>query len=166
MQQFATILDRVHLACAWGSALIFAATAIGITVNVILRNLVGAPIDGLLDAVQYGLLIATFLGAPWVLSKGAHVSVDLLTGVLPETVARPLARIMALVGAGASAAMVWYGSHATSVSYAKGSMIRSAWAVPEWLTLVLLPMAFVLLTLEFLRQAALPPAAGKTAAGL
>ncbi|MAY86452.1 MAG: C4-dicarboxylate ABC transporter permease [Pseudooceanicola sp.] len=160
------IFDTVLLACAWLSGLIFGASALAISANVVLRNAFGTPIYGLLDAVQYGLLVATFLGAPWVLSIASHVSVDLLTSHLPPRIAGPLARVIALFGAGVSGAVCWFSLQATLASYAKGSMIRTAFTIPEWLTLVLMPVAFGLLTLEFLRQTARPPRRTQAATGL
>jgi TRAP-type C4-dicarboxylate transport system permease small subunit len=45
-------------------------------------------------------------------------------------------------------------------------MIRTAFTIPEWLTLVLMPIAFGLLMLEFLRQTARPPRRKQAATGL
>jgi TRAP-type C4-dicarboxylate transport system permease small subunit len=148
------------------AAAIFAAAALGITLNVILRNVVGTPIHGLLDAVEYGLLLATFLGAPWVLAQGAHVTVDLLTAALPDRLAFPLARLMALVGAAASAVVLVYGWQAMAASMARGSMIRTSFTIPEWWTLAVVPLSFGLIALEFLRQAIWPPGRHRSPQGL
>ena len=147
------ILDRVLMGCAVLSGAILAAIAAGIALNVLLRNGFGLPIYGLLDLVQYGLLVVTFLGAPWVLWQQAHVAVDLVTGALPVSVARPLARITAGIGLAASVVAMRYGIEAAAVSFGRGSMIRAAFAVPEWLVLSVMPLGFGLLALEFLRQA-------------
>jgi TRAP-type C4-dicarboxylate transport system permease small subunit len=138
------------------AGVIFALTALSISVNVVLRNTAGTTIFGLLDAVEYGLLAATFLAAPWVLWKHAHVTVDLLTASLKPAVARPLARAVAVLGFVVSAVFLWYAVEAAMVSAARGSMIRTAFVVPEWWALSAAPLGFVLICIEFLRQAVRP----------
>jgi TRAP-type transport system small permease protein len=65
----------VGLAAAAG--LIFALTAVLIPVNVVLRAGFSSAVFGLYDAIEFGLLAATFLAAPWVLARNAHVTVDI-----------------------------------------------------------------------------------------
>ncbi|WP_233270428.1 TRAP transporter small permease [Chachezhania sediminis] len=149
--------DRLIGLCAAFAGLVLAAIALAISANVVLRNAFGTPIFGLLDAVEYGLLLATFLGAPWVLSKSGHVAVDLVTGALPRPTARALARVMAAFGASVCAVVVWYAAQAALISAGKGSMIRTAFTIPEWWVLSVMPAAFALLTIEFVRQAIRPP---------
>ena len=160
------MFDRVLNACAAVAALILAAIVIGIALNVVLRNAFGAPIYGLLDMVEYGLLLVTFLGAPWVLSQSAHVVVDLVTGALPPAQARLLARLMAIVGLLASLVMIWYAFEAAQTSYQRGSMIRTAFIIPEWWVLSVMPFAFCLIAAEFARQIIRPPSRGDAQSGL
>lgn len=160
------MFDVIQRACAAVAALILAAIVAAIAVNVVLRNLLDAPIYGLLDLVEYGLLLFTFLGAPWVLSRSAHVVVDLVTGALPERGARVLARAMALVGCVISVLVVYYAWQAAAASHARGSMIRTAFVVPEWWVLSVMPVAFVLIALEFARQVVHPPGRRTGQAGL
>jgi TRAP-type C4-dicarboxylate transport system permease small subunit len=159
MHRLDRAFDWILHALALLAAAIFGLTAVLISVNVVLRNLGMPTIYGLLDAVEFGLLGATFLGAPWVLSKGAHVSVDLITGVVAERSRRRLARLTAGVGLVVSAITAFYGAEATIVSAGRGSMIRTAFTIPEWWILAIVPVAFTILALEFLRQAIRPPTA-------
>lgn len=162
MTRLSKSFDALLRAFAVLAAAIFGATAVAITLNVILRNTAGTTIFGLLDVVEYGLLAATFLAAPWVLAQSAHVAVDLVTAALPTAVARPLARVTALVGFAVSAVFLWYAVEAAMTSAARGSMIRTALVVPEWWALSAAPLGFALICIEFLRQAADPPAGART----
>ena len=138
--------------CAAIAAAIFGVTAVAISINVVLRNSAGTTIFGLLDAVEYGLLAATFLAAPWVLWKNAHVTIDLLTANLPAAGARLLARLVSALGCLLSATFLWFAVQAALASAARGSMIRTAFVVPEWLALSAAPIGFALISVEFLRQ--------------
>lgn len=160
------MFDRLLTACAALAALILALIVAGITLNVLMRNLLGTPIYGLLDLVEYGLLLVTFLGAPWVLSQSAHVVVDLVTGALPTPIATQLARLMALVGLVASLVMVWYAWEAAATSFARGSKIRTAFVTPEWWVLSVMPFTFCLIAAEFARQILRPGRRGDNQSGL
>jgi TRAP-type C4-dicarboxylate transport system permease small subunit len=166
MRRANAIFDGVLRLCAAIAAVIIAAIALLISVNVVLRNTGAGTLYGLLDAVEYGLLAATFLGAPWVLWKRAHVTVDLVTAALPETWARPMARIVAAIGLIVSAVFLWYALQAALASAARGSMIRTAFTIPEWWVLSVAPIGFGLICLEFLRQLVAPPTGRHGAAGL
>jgi TRAP-type C4-dicarboxylate transport system permease small subunit len=160
------MFDRLLEACAALAAFILAAIVAGIAVNVFTRNVLGAPIYGLLDLVEYGLLLVTFLGAPWVLRQGAHVVVDLLIGALPPAPARFLARAMAAVGLCATLVLIWYAWEAVSISFARGSAIRTAFVTPEWIVLSVLPLTFILMACEFTRQIFHPLTRGAAKTGL
>jgi TRAP-type C4-dicarboxylate transport system permease small subunit len=106
----------------------------------------------LISAVEYGLLTATFLAAPWVLSRHAHVTIDLLTSALRPAAARRLAQFVAVLGFLFSVTFLWFALQAALISAARGSMIRTAFVVPEWWALMAAPIGFALIAIEFLRQ--------------
>ncbi|SFP96656.1 TRAP transporter small permease [Tranquillimonas alkanivorans] len=166
MNQLNSLFEALLRACAVVSGLVFASAAILISLNVVLRNVGGVTLFGLLDAVEYGLLLATFLGAPWVLSKNAHVTVDLVTGALPERLSEPLSRVTALIGFLICASLLWYATDAALASATRGSMIRTAFTIPEWWVLSVLPVSLALMCVEFLRQAAAPRSGARQATGL
>ena len=151
------MFDRLLYGCAALAAVILAAVVAGIAGNVFMRNALGIPIYGLLDLVEYGLLLITFLGAPWVLSQSGHVVVDLVTGALPGAVARPLARVVSALGLAVTLVMIWYAWTAAATSQARGSMIRTAFDTPEWWVLSVMPFCLCLIAAEFLRQIVRPP---------
>ncbi|MDE0783786.1 MAG: TRAP transporter small permease [Planktomarina sp.] len=137
-----------------------------ISINILLRNLFMSPIYGLLDLVEYGLLLLTFSGAPWVLSKYAHVTVDLVTSAVPLNTAQLIARYVSILGFCVSLVVAIYSLEAVVTSQSHGSMIRTAFVIPEWWVLSIMPASFTLLALEFLRQAISPSRNFTTPKGL
>ncbi|UWQ49294.1 TRAP transporter small permease [Leisingera caerulea] len=148
------------------SAAILAAITLVIPLNVLLRNLGLPVIYGALDAIEYGLMAAAFLGAPWVLRLDAHVQVDLITHGLPPRARRRVVLAACLLGAVTCAALSWAGLQALMQSYARGSMVRTAFTFPEWWTLTVLPLSMALCTLEFLRKIFRPAAGDAPLSGL
>ncbi|UWQ24310.1 TRAP transporter small permease subunit [Leisingera aquaemixtae] len=165
-----TCLDRSFGALLTGlavlSAAILAAITLVIPLNVLLRNLGLPVIYGALDAIEYGLMAAAFLGAPWVLRLNAHVQVDLITHGLPPRARRRVVVAACLLGAATCAVLGWAGLQALMQSYARGSMVRTAFTFPEWWTLTVLPLSMALCTLEFLRKIFRPEAADAPLSGL
>jgi TRAP-type transport system small permease protein len=143
---------RLLLALAATAGVVLALIAILIPVNLVLRACCGGSIRGLFDAIEYALMAATFLAAPWVLAQNAHVTVDIVTLSLPEPVRRHLAHAINALGIVLSALLAWYALSAAAISLERGSMIRTAFAMPEWLTLVAPGVCGVLLMLEFARR--------------
>ena len=149
-------LERLYLRLlglmAGIAAAIFAAIAIAIPVNVLLRNVFATGINGILDGVEYGLLAATFLAAPWVLARDAHVSVDIFAAATGRF--RPvLDRLVNLLGAGLALVFLYYSLEATLASAARGSMVRQTLVFPEWWALAMMPFSMAFITIEFVRRA-------------
>ncbi|KZZ22501.1 C4-dicarboxylate ABC transporter permease, partial [Sulfitobacter sp. HI0082] len=136
-----TLFDRTLRGLAVFSAGILGVIAVFIAINVVLRNLGLPVVYGALDAIQYALMIATFLGAPWVLSIGGHVKVDLITSNLSQRTAHALTRITSAIGAVTAGVLGWYGLQAVLASAARGSMIRTSFVIPEWWMLAFVPLS-------------------------
>lgn len=158
MRKANAAFDALLGALAALAAAIFAAIALLIPLNVALKALGIGSIYGLLEATEYGMLAATFLAAPWVLARNAHVSVDLVTAALPEGARRRTEIVTNLLGAAAALLFLVYAVEALMVSATRGSMIRTAFVIPEWWTLTAAPLSMVLILVEFLRKIAAPAA--------
>ena len=146
------MFDRVLWMLAVFSAGILGCIAVAIAINVALRNLGLPVIYGALDAIQYALMIATFMGAPSVLAQGGHVKVDLITSALPRDAEQTVGRVTNLVGAVTAAILGWYGLQAVLASTARGSMIRTSFLIPEWWMLAFVPASMALCVVVFLRK--------------
>jgi len=157
--------DWLLWALAVLSAGILGLITVTICINVLLRNLGLPTIYGALDAIQYALMIATFCAAPWVLARGGHVKVDLITAAVPPRVQRTLGVAVHLIGAFATAVLGWYGAQAALASAARGSMIRTSFVLPEWWMMVFVPLSMALCLIVFLRQLVRPHAGHQAPGG-
>ena len=161
-----SLFDRMLRGLAVLSAGILGVIAVFIALNVLLRNLGLPVVYGALDAIQYALMIATFLGAPWVLAIGGHVKVDLITGALEDRAGRLLTRITSAIGALTAGVLGWFGLEAVLASAARGSMIRTSFVIPEWWMLAFVPLSLALCTVVFLRRLIHPDPAARSMTGL
>jgi len=149
MKRFEANFERLLGACGAACAfLIFAVTAM-VTVNVLLRNTVGANVPGDVELSEYALLLMTAFVSPWLLHKGQHVRIDLMLHQLPAVAGWCCEIFADLLGMAVSVLLTWYGVRVLFASIADGTKIVKVFTIPEWWTLWPLPMMFVLLGVEF-----------------
>jgi len=156
------VLARLDRAYGWlidalgmlGGCL-FGAMALGIGADVLARSLTGRGIFWMIEVLEYGLLVATLCAAPWGLREGAHVTVELVQNAVGPRLRRTMRIASALLGAAIAAITFHYGWAATAVAAGRGSMIFKSLVFPEWWLLAAVPVGMALLTIEFLRLAAL-----------
>lgn len=132
----------------------FAALALLVTLNVVLRATRLAAMPWLLEFSEYLLFWATLLAAPWVLSLGAHVRVDLLLSGLGPGAARRVEIAVDVMGLAISAALFYYSLLATMDAYRIGSLIIKELVIAEWWLFAVMPATTLLLVVEFMRRAA------------
>jgi TRAP-type C4-dicarboxylate transport system permease small subunit len=95
------------------------------------------------------LYLLTLLSAPWLLRQGQHIRVDILLRALPARIGWLLEWVGDVVGLACSLYFIWYGSKVVAASYQAGAITIKTLVTPEWWLLVPLPLAFLLLAIEF-----------------
>ncbi|MHB8764073.1 MAG: TRAP transporter small permease [Deferrisomatales bacterium] len=123
--------------------------AVGVTADVVLRNLGLGGLPWMAEMSENALYVSTFLAAPWVLSQGAHVRVDLVVNSVPRAVRRVLEIAADLLGVAVSLVFLWFGYSATAEAARLGSVIAKQLVIPEWWLLCFIPLSFLLMTVEF-----------------
>jgi TRAP-type transport system small permease protein len=118
--------------------------------DVLLRN-VGlggiAPSNELSEDIIY---LVTLLAAPGLLRQGQHIRVDIVLRVLPTQVGWLLEWVSDVIGLICCLYFVWYGVRVTAASLASGALSIKTLILPEWWLLAPMPLAFMLLAVEFL----------------
>ena len=124
---------------------------LGIGVDVVTRNLGIGTIGWMIEVVEYLLYAATFLGAPYLLLRGGHVTVDILISNLRPGAATLLAVLTGILIAATSAILTWATVLATLQAFEEGSTLYKTIIIKEWVLLALMPVSFAALTLVSLR---------------
>jgi TRAP-type C4-dicarboxylate transport system permease small subunit len=142
------------------AALLLGAAAALVTADVVARNIGLGTLPWILEVSEYVLPLATFLIAPWLLSRSQHVRLDVLLTVLPARVARTLDRLADATGLAVCAVFVVYGVRAVLSSAEQGALVIKSVVFPEWWLYAPVPVCFALLAVEFVRRIAgrAPPA--------
>lgn len=136
----------------------YGAIAALMTVDIAVRSLGIGTLGWLTELTEYLLYASTFLAAAWVLRQGAHVRVDILLVHLGPR-GRTLDRATDVVGLAVALVLLGFGAAAVLEAWRAGAVQYRNWATPEWLLLLPLPVAGLLLGIEFiLRLRGMPEA--------
>jgi TRAP-type C4-dicarboxylate transport system permease small subunit len=94
----------------------------------------------------------TLLGTAWVLKQQRHVSVDLLTSRLSAQTKVYFNLAHSVMGIVVSGILCWYGTIVTWGQYQRGVMDIQVVDMPKHLILIIIPIGFLFLVGQFLRN--------------
>jgi TRAP-type C4-dicarboxylate transport system permease small subunit len=134
---------------AMAAALMLLAMVILVTADILLRNTVGAGFVWSNEVSEYALYAITLLTAPWLLRRGQHVRLDLMLVLVPPRVAWLMEAIGDVIGFATCLVLMHYGVAMAYDSWRIGSITIKNLYFPEWWLLAPLPVAFLLLAIEF-----------------
>jgi len=101
---------------------------------------------------EYALLWVPFLATAWILARDKHVSVQFLVQYLGGKGKKVLDSIHNLVGMVLCGIFCWYGAYTTWDHYVREVTDVASVDVPKAYVLVIIPVGFFLLTLQFLSK--------------
>lgn len=136
------------------AAALIALICIGVCADVALRWADLGGIPWMLETVEYVQYVMVLAGAAWVLSKGAHVAMDLVVAVASPRTRAATERAAAAIGAVSCGVFTAASIAATVDVYLSGAIAYKSIEIPEWCPLAVLSAAFLALTVEFALQLA------------
>ena len=152
MQRFETAYGRLLEALALIACALILGMTLMICADVFLRNVRIIPgLVGLAwsnEISEAMLFLITMLTAPWLLSRGQHIRVDIVLRAVPPLVGWVFEWIVDVLAFGCCAVITFYSARAAWASYAAGSLSIKTLVTPEWWLLSVLPVSFAFLTLE------------------
>ena len=117
--------------------------------DVLLRNLGLGGIPPSNEVSEYVLYLVTLLAAPGLLRQGQHIRIDIVLRALPYRVGWLLEWLGDVLGIICCLYFVWHGARVALASFVNGSLSIKTLVLPEWPLLVPMPLAFALLSVEF-----------------
>ncbi|WP_240375952.1 TRAP transporter small permease [Bacillus piscicola] len=134
-----------------GRALLVA-IALLIALDVLFSNLLNQSIPWVLEVTEYSLVFLTFLGAAWLLRDDGHIKFDLVLQYLPGRAQYLFRIISSLIGFFVSLVITFFGSVITIEMYHKAAYTDAILQVPRFILLFIIPIGFLFITIEFLRN--------------
>lgn len=153
MNAILLLYERLLTAMALAAATIVGALSLWITYEVGMRYFLRSPTSWAVDLSEYALLWVVFLAAPWVLREEEHIKMDIVVDRVPPRLRRWLGIATSLAGAAICAVMTWYGILVEWDLYVRNLDFAHEWQVRQYAVYPVIPIGFLLLTIEFLRRA-------------
>ena len=144
-------LDRVclFLAVLSGAIIVFVTLSIGYS---ILSRATGLPSAiWVIQFNEYGLLWMTFLGTAWLLARKKHISVHIVLQHLSEKNKKRVAVVHALMGIILCGFFCWFTALTTIEKIGRNVIDVQAIDIPIGYVLIVIPVGFFLLFLQFIR---------------
>ena len=150
MEELSRFYGRVLDALLLLAALLLLVMTLMIGADVLLRNIGAGGIPPANELSEDSLYLITLLTAPGLLRMGRHIRIDIVLRVLPQRIGWLLEWIGDLIGLACCLYFVRYGIGVTLASYSSGAISMKTLILPEWWLLWPMPVAFALLSIEFL----------------
>lgn len=152
MRKTGEAFDRLLAFTGAVPGVIVALLAIGVAAEVFARNLGLTGFYWMLEAVEYGLLTMTMVGAAYVLSIGRHVTVDLVLTALPARVRHRFQICINALVVLVTAIILYYGLVTTHLAYVEDSTLYKSFDIKEWIPMAVVPGGMALFLIEAIRQ--------------
>ena len=120
--------------------------------EVVLRYFLFSPLTWVTEISEYILLYATFLGAPWVLKKDAHVKVDIVLARLGFKTQKMLNMATSMIGIVVCLVLVWFGTQTALDLYQRGIPVIKSLSVPKFLLVGIIPLGCLFMAVQFIRR--------------
>jgi TRAP-type C4-dicarboxylate transport system permease small subunit len=147
------LFDRIIDLGAVLASLCVIAAMLATAIKVIVRYGFGTSWIGVDQITGTLLLYTAFLGAAWVLRRDEHVIIDLLLGSVGRRARWFLMMTSALISAAVCLVVAFFGSLEVVTSLQRGVRIPAEIEMPRAVNLIVIPIGFLCLGLQFLRRA-------------
>ena len=104
------------------------------------------------EVCEYILFAIAFLGAPWLLKKGGHVSIDIIAAQMGTKAQIYLGLFSKAMGVLISAIVCGFSMATSWDSYVSGVVVIKTLSIPKYYFLMLISFGYFLLLIEFARQ--------------
>jgi len=151
-KKFDRALETVNFALARIGGFLIVIAMIIIVADVIGRYFFGKPIIWVYYYSEYILVFSTFLAAAYVLKHNGHVKVDIVLNLFNERQKAYISIFTSLMGLFVSIVIGWYALAETYEAFLNKTMFTAPIAVYQFPVKIIIPIGFLLLSLEWIRK--------------
>ena len=146
------IFDRVIDFMAFLAGTLLVGAVLIISLEICMRYFFRRPQVWTVEVCEYILFMLAFLGAPWLLKKGGHVSVDVVVERMNTQARRYLNLVSCGIGVLISALITWFSIVAAWGSCQSHVVVTKTLTIPKHYFLLFITLGYFLLMFEFGRQ--------------
>ena len=152
LQKVEFIFDKIVDYMLTLAAVIIVLDALAVSMDVILRKVIGFTWSPLYEIITYSLLWMTFLGTTAIMRKNGHVKMDSITGALTKKNEALLNVFSHSVCILVAAVMLFYTVKLTLTDYQGNFILASILNPPKWPIEIIIPIGFLMLFIQLIRN--------------
>jgi TRAP-type mannitol/chloroaromatic compound transport system permease small subunit len=135
----------------WASTL-FIGVMLIVSFEVFMRYAMGDPQTWVVETAEYSLLFIAFLGAAYLLKNEWHIKIEMVLSHLSKRRQAMLNAGTSIIGAAICLTFTIYGSQTFWLCVEMGRRTRGAMLTLQWPLIIVMPVGFLLLFIQFLRR--------------
>ncbi|MBP0437357.1 TRAP transporter small permease [Tianweitania sediminis] len=150
MKFLSSVMRGTSSALSFVASILVMLLILHVSADVVMRGLFNAPIKGTIELVSYFYMIGiTFLALAMVERRDAHISVEVVTELLPKRVVHVLIVLATVLAIIVLALMCWRSWIEAMSNFRRGSalIIAGGDQLPVWPSYFMLPIGFGVATL-------------------
>ena len=147
---FDRVLERAVTYLAYVAASIIGLIFVMIVLDVTARTIGATPPGITMTVVEYALLYFAMCSAPWLVRQRGHVAIEALVTVLPSVIQKFLAKSVYLACTISSLMFAYFSMILLFDALKSMEFDLRGVEVPLWLLFAPMPLAFTLISFEFL----------------
>lgn len=132
-------------------ALLLIAMVLLAVAQIILRNVADMGISWSEPSLRLAVLWMTLLGAMAATRRGKHISIDVVSQLVPRRIGSVIQRVTDLFSAGVCGVIAWHAARFVRDEWAAGALALGA--LPAWIAQIVIPAGFAIIALRFLFNA-------------
>lgn len=137
---------------AFVAGLLLVAAVLIVSFEICMRYFVHQPQVWTVEVCEFILFILAFLGAPWLLKKGGHTSVDILVERMGPRLQRYSHLFASAIGMAVSLVIFWFSLVTSWDCYENNVVLTKTITVSKYYFLLFISLGYICLFFEFLRQ--------------
>ena len=146
------LFDRLIDSMAFLAGILLVGAVLIVSLEICMRYFFEKPQIWTVEVCEFILFILTFLGAPWLLKKGGHASVDILVERMSPVPKRYAGLFASAVGMLVSLVLVWFSLATSWQCYTDGVILTKTLTVSKYYFLLFIALGYFCLLIEFGRQ--------------
>lgn len=146
------ILDRIVDSMAFLAGALLVAAVLIVCFEIFMRYFAQRPQVWTVEICEYILFSLAFLGAPWLLKVGGHVSIDIFLTQFGPKARNYFGLFSAAIGTIVSVVICWFSIATSYDCYKSGVLMTKTLSIPKHYFLILITLGYLLLFFVFARQ--------------
>jgi C4-dicarboxylate transporter, DctQ subunit len=147
-----SVLDHIIDFMAFLAGILLVAAVLIVSAEIVMRYFFNKPQVWSVEVCEYILFALAFLGAPWLLKRGGHVSVDVISERLSRKTQNYLGLFACGIGVLISVVITWFSMVAAWDCYKNGIVVTKTLTIGKHYFLFFITVGYLFLLLEFGRQ--------------